>query len=300
MEFRQLKTFLAVAERLSFHRGARAIGYAQSSVSAQVMALEEELGVRLFDRLGRRVRLTPAGESLEPYARKIIDLEAAARAEAAEESRAVGSLTVRVPETICVHRLPPVVADFRRRMPRVKLDFISCTAEGLRHDLQKGVTDLAFLLADEVASPDLRHEALGVEEMVLVAARGHRLAGARAVALGELAGETLLLSRVDCSYRRVLETAMRAAGVAAGLVMEYNSVAAIVRHAAAGLGLAFLPRVAARRELARGELTRLAWPQGGMEVARLMVWHKDKWLSPALRSFMDAARQALAGGDGEG
>ncbi len=296
MEIRQLKSFWVVAERLSFHRAAQELNYAQSSISAQVMALEEELGVRLFDRLGRRVQLTPAGEALLPYAAKMLDLAAAARAEVTEEKQAAGSLTIRVPESFCVHRLPAVVARFRRRMPRVRLGFITCAQEGLRRDLQKGVTDLAFLLADSLAAADLCVQALGTERLVLVAPPGHRLAGVRGLALAELAGETLLLSRVDCSYRRLLEAELTAAGVAPGLVLEFNSVAAIITHVRAGLGLTLLPEVAARAELKRGGLAALAWPEEGLETACLMVWHRDKWLSPALTGFMAAAREVLLEG----
>ncbi len=217
------------------------------------------------------------------------------RAEVTEEKQAAGSLTIRVPESFCVHRLPAVVARFRRRMPRVRLGFITCAQEGLRRDLQKGVTDLAFLLADSLAAADLCVQALGTERLVLVAPPGHRLAGVRGLALAELAGETLLLSRVDCSYRRLLEAELTAAGVAPGLVLEFNSVAAIITHVRAGLGLTLLPEVAARAELKRGGLAALAWPEEGLETACLMVWHRDKWLSTP-HGFHAAAREVLLEG----
>ena len=155
MEIRQLKTFKAVADHLSFHKAADAINYAQSTVSAQIMALEEDLGIPLFERLGRHIMLTEAGENLYQYACKMLELAEAARADLIESVRLAGSLTIRVPESFCVHRLIPVVAEFHNRMPNVKLRFITCAQEGLKRDLRKGVTDLAFLLTDSIQSKDL-------------------------------------------------------------------------------------------------------------------------------------------------
>jgi len=293
MEIRNLATFKSVADRLSFVKAAESLNYAQSTVSAQVAALEDELGVRLFDRLGRRILLTKAGEALYPYAERMLEMTRAARAEVMAESEATGSLAIRAPESLAVHRLPPVIAEFRRRMPKVGLNFITCTQDGLLRELGSGVVDLAFLLAESIGSAELKVEALGAEELMLAAAPGHRLAGALEVATRDLAGETLLLTKVDCSYRRVLERLLAESGVEPGMVLEFQSVAAATASAAAGLGVVALPRMAAREALAQGRLKELAWEVKGLEVAVLMIWHRDRWLSPAQQCFMQAVRDKL-------
>jgi len=94
MEIRQLKTFKAVVDHLSFHKAANAIHYAQSTVSAQIMALEEDLGIPLFERLGRRIMLTEAGENFYQYACKMLELAEAARADLTERVRMKGSLSL--------------------------------------------------------------------------------------------------------------------------------------------------------------------------------------------------------------
>ncbi|MCB2187169.1 MAG: LysR family transcriptional regulator [Deltaproteobacteria bacterium] len=293
MELRLLKTFLAVATRQGFHRAAQELNYAQSSVSAQIKALEEELGVSLFDRLGRRVQLTPAGEGLLPYARKMLELAAAARAELAEEALAAGSLTIRVPESFGAWRLPPAVARFRQRMPGVRLNFTACAQESLPRDLAGGVVDLAFLLAESLGAAELVSEALGVERLRLAASPAHPLAREGLGGPAGLAGETLLLTRTDCSCRRVLEAELKAAGVAAGAVVEFASLATVLAHTRAGLGVTIATEAALAEDLAQGRLTALAWPARGWEVAQLMLWHRGKWLSPALRGFMAAVRETL-------
>lgn len=293
MEIKQLKTFKAVADHLSFHKAAEAIHYAQSTVSAQIMALEDDVGVPLFERLGRQIILTEAGENLYLYANKMLELEEAARSELLERSQVAGSLTIRVPESFCVHRLPKVVVAFHREMPQVKLRFITCAQDGLKRDLRKGVTDLAFLLADGIQSADINVEIIGTEQLVFVAAPNHPLSQSRHLDLSMLAEYTLLVSRVDCSYRKLLMQSMQAAQIKSEKILEFNSVAAIIACVRQGLGLTLIPKVAVSHEINTKKLIALPWSDGDFEVAQLMIWHQDKWLSPVLKSFMDITRNLV-------
>ncbi|MHC1727703.1 MAG: LysR family transcriptional regulator [Syntrophobacteraceae bacterium] len=293
MEIRHLATFQAVGRFLSFNRAAEELNYAQSSVSAQIQALETELGVQLFDRLGRRILLTEAGVKLMQYAEKMLDLADETRSEVMGATELKGSLTVKVPETIGVHRLPPVVKEFRSRFPRVRLRFTSCSHEGLQKDLRTGTTDLAFLLTESISAADLSSEVLGTESLILVADPGHRLAGQSAVHARDLKGETILFSTVDCSYRRSLESVLGQGKVAYNAAIEFNSVAALKQCVMAGVGITALPEVTVSEDISRGRLTQLAWAEDKLEVATLMIWYQNRWLSPTLNAFMDVAREIL-------
>jgi|GEM_PF-11838 DNA-binding transcriptional LysR family regulator len=298
MELRDLRTFAAVARLLSFHRAAAELNAAQSTVSARIAALETELGVRLFERLGRRVALTDAGERLVQYAAKLIDVEDEARAWVTGESRLRGLLTVRVPESLCAYRLPPVIAAFRRRHPEVALHLTACTLNGLEKDLRQGITDLAFVMTDSVRGGDLVVEALGVEPLVLVAAPHHPLAGREALSARDLHGAMLVLSTADCSYRAVIEDALAAEGVQLAAGLEFSSAAALRGCVASGVGVTLLPGVAVRDELRAGTLRALAWADQPFETAVLMVRHKGKWVSPYMDTFMELCRAAYAETDG--
>lgn len=294
MELRDVKTFVIVAGLLNFNRAGQALHAAQSTVSARIQALEGELGVRLFDRLGRRVALTQAGERLLEYGRKLLDLESEARAWTAGETGAGGALAVRIPESLCVNRLPRVLGRFRERYPKVGLSFPTCSAEGLtREDLRKGLVDMAFLLADGVQALELRVECLGVEPLGLVAAPGHPLAARKAVSPGDLHGRTMLFTKSDCRYRRDFERMLAEEGVSPVADLEFASLEALKRCVAAGLGVSVMPLSAIRAEAAGGTLKILPWTGDALETAVLMVWHRDKWLSPALTAFMDLARREL-------
>lgn len=293
MELRDLRTFAEVARLLSFHRAGEALHAAQSTVSARVAALEEELGLRLFERLGRRVALTEAGERLLDYARKMLDLEDEARAWVVDASEARGTLTARVPESLCAYCLGEVIRQFRERFPKVRLSFTACAMDGLDKDLRRGVTDLAFLMADSIRGQDLLVEALAVAELRLVAAPTHRLARLAAVSCEDLRGETLVLSKADCSYRKIFEALLAEAGVVCGAGLEFSSAAALRRCVMAGVGVTLLPALAVREELDAGRLVALPWSGFELETAVLMIRHKDKWLSPPLAAFMELAREGL-------
>jgi DNA-binding transcriptional LysR family regulator len=294
MEIRQLRTFQAVAQMLSFNRAAERLHYAQSSISAQIQALEEELDVKLFDRLGRSILLTEAGERLLQYAGKILDLADETRAEVVRSKEPEGSLTIRVPESFCVHRLPPVVKRFRSRFPKVSLSFITCAVENLQKDLRKGITDLAFLLTESIQAADLEAEALSFEHIMLVANPDHPLAVKPKIKTRDLEGETILLSKVDCSYRRSFQQILDQEKVRPGATLEFNSIAAIKQCVMEGVGITILPEVTVAQDIAKGRLTPLAWEEEKLEVTALMIWYKDRWLSPTLSAFMDMTREVLS------
>lgn len=294
MEIRQLRSFQTVANLLSFNKAAGQLHYAQSSISAQIQALEEEFGVQLFDRLGRKVQLTESGTYLLKYANKILDLVEETQSEVVGNKELVGSLTVRVPETFGVHRLPAVIKDFHSRFPKVQLNFITCAHEDLEKDLRKGITDLAFLLAESISAADLEVETLGFESVVLVAGPHHPLAAKRSVHTRDLAGETILLSKVDCSYRKIFQQILDQEEVGRFSRLEFYSVEAIKRCLMSGIGVTVLPEIAVRDDVAQKKLIILPWTEGKIDVALLMIWYRDRWISPTLKAFMEVVKKITA------
>jgi len=197
MEFRLLKTFLVVAEELNFTRASKKLFLAQSSVSAQVKSLEEDLGVRLFDRIGRGIVLTDAGEKLMHYARRLEDLSEEMRADVTSVRQLRGSLTIRMPETLAAIYMPQVVERYHAENPDVQINFINCSDARLREELNSGSIDLAFLLTDDILSDNVTELVLGVEPLVLVAGADHPLAGQSEIRSEDMQGQTMLHTRVD-------------------------------------------------------------------------------------------------------
>lgn len=293
MEFRQLATFRMVAATLSFSRTAQALNYVQSSVTAQIQNLEEELGVRLFDRLGKRIALTDAGVRLQPYADKMVALAEEARLTVAGGDIPTGSLTITAPETICVYRLPMVLRKFRERFPQVKVLFRPNSFGDIRRCVSEGEVDVAFVIDEPMHSMALMIEPLVVEPLALLAAPDHCLARRSSIEARDLEDEYFLLTEVGCSYRNVLERELNEHGVHILTHLEFNSVEAIKQCTVAEMGVAFLPTVTVERELEEQTLVVLPWQGEAFSVVTQMLWHKEKWLSPALQAFLTVVRDVL-------
>jgi DNA-binding transcriptional LysR family regulator len=316
LELRQVETFRAVAEELSFSRAAAKLGYVQSSVSAQVAALERNLGVPLFDRLGRTIALTEAGAVMLSHSRRLLALAEETRVTVADagvlgSGEVAGSLAVSAPETLLTYRLPGLLALFHERHPRVRLSVrpsaVGRLVGSARRAVEEGEVDVAFVL-DESSSgrPDGRRgdrppvtglevEDLVEERIAVISPAAHALASSSHVVPSDLAGETLLLPEAPesgCAYRGQFERQLGADGVVPPEKMEFQSIEAVKRCVAAGMGVSVLPYVAVEGELRSGELSALAWG-GAFDVRTRMAWHGERWRSPALRAFLEAAREVF-------
>jgi DNA-binding transcriptional LysR family regulator len=301
MELRHLRTFRAVATRRSFTRAARELGYVQSAVTAHVKALEADLGVRLFDRLGRNIALTQAGSELLRYATAILDLADGARAAIANGGEPAGTLHVSAAETLCVYRLPSVLEQFGKRFPEVRVVFEPSKSgtldPTLRRELSEGVVDAAFVIEREhgdlgglVAEPLVR------EPLMLVAKPGHPLAEAGEVRPADLAEESVLMAEKGCGFREVFEEQMAGVGVEPKAEVEFTSSEAIKRCVEGGMGVAVLAAVSVAEEVRSGRLVALNWSEPGFHVSTQMIRHRDKWLSPALRAFLATTNDILGVG----
>jgi DNA-binding transcriptional LysR family regulator len=304
VELRQLETFVAVARELSFSRAAAGLGYVQSSVSSQVAALERELGVPLFDRLGRRIALTEAGRVMLDYSERLLDLAREAGEVVADavagSGEITGSLSVSAPETLLTYRLPELLTVFHEIYPKVRVS-LKPTAVGrlvgsTRRALEEGRVDVAFVLDElSVSVEGLSAELLMEEDVSVVAPPAHALASSTIMDPSNLSGETVLLPEAPqsgCVYRGRFERQLSEGGVVPRETLEFQSIEAIKRCVSAGMGVTVVPTVTVEAELAAGILSKLGW-QVPIRVGTLMAWNEARWVSPALRAFLKTAREVL-------
>jgi DNA-binding transcriptional LysR family regulator len=287
LDLRELKTFRVVATEKSFTRAANLLHYAQSSVTAQVQRLEEELGVPLFDRLGRRVELTLAGRQLLTYAERLLDLADEAKCSVQNDGQPAGILTVAAPETLLAYRLPELLKRFQAGYPAIHLSLVaseSC-ALGLGGIILAPQVDIAFTLDVPLKTNHLTVECLRPEPVVLVVSPQHPLAGKKKVDAEAIGREQALLTDRACSYRAVFERTLKAEGVSARASLEFLSVEAIKQCALATMGIAVLPEVVVAPELKRGTLVAIDWPRQPLLVYTQMFRHQDKWMSPVMCAF---------------
>ncbi len=293
MELRQLTTFRMVASTLSFSRTAQALNYVQSSVTTQIQVLEEELGVKLFDRMGKRIALTEAGRRLLVYAEKILALSEEAIQVVPGDGVPSGTLVVGAAETLCTYRLPKLLRLFHKSYPQVKIVFQPLPSREMQAIVLEGDVDVAFEISSLLRSPVMEIEPLIHEPLIILVAPDHHLASKETISGQDLKDEPLLLTEVGCSYRVLLEAALEKEGVHATSNVEFNSIEAIKQCVMASMGIAFLPLITVKNELEQGKLVQLNWPQHEFNVFTQMWRHKDKWVSPTLDVFMSMAREVL-------
>ena len=152
MEVRQLNTLIRAAQFQSFSKAAESLGYSQSAVTVQIKALEEELGVRLFDRMGKRVILTAQGQCFLEYANSILDTIHNARRALSEDAELEGCLHIGTLESLCFFRLPGLMHQFRVEHPKVSLRVTTGSPEELIEKMERGEVDLICIL-DSRATP---------------------------------------------------------------------------------------------------------------------------------------------------
>jgi len=286
MEIRQLEIFLALAKELHFTRAAKRVHCVQSNVTTQIRALEDELGAPLFDRLAKRVTLTGAGKRFLSYAERVLSTVEEARRIAAANTAPAGALFIGSPESILTYRLPGVLGSFRKRYPQVELTFRPYMQEGLTHSIESGELDLAVCMVDTVGDEGLKSIRLRTEKLLFVVGPKDSLAKKKRVQPEDLSGQTLLVTEAGCTYRKKLEQLLARMNVRPANTIEFSSVEAIKECVSLGMGVAFLPEIVVAEQLARRRLMALRWAGPEIEIATHVVWHKDKWISPALGAFI--------------
>jgi len=244
MDTRQLEYFVAVADELNFTRAAARVFAAQSTVSAGIRSLENELGAPLFERDAHGVRLTEAGRSVLPEARGAIEAVERMREFTDEHGPLRGTVRVGIFTNLTTIDLPGIMGEFHRRHPHVDLRLgpSPSGSTGLVEDVRQGRLDIAFHGLPD-AAPDLITRPLVDSPFLAVLPEGHPLARRRSVALTDLAEEAWVDSRAGFGNRVTLDRALQALGLTRRVPTELSDLGEIPRFVAAGLGVAALPEL---------------------------------------------------------
>jgi len=295
LNLHQLATFQVVAKHSSFSRAAEELHFSQPAVSAQIHLLEKSLGIKLFDKIGRKTHLTHAGEALYLYSQKIFSLldETVEMMEALRSPHS-GILRVGADTTVGTYVIPGLLGKFHQLYPQVEIELEVFNRGYLLNELTTNMVDMAVMgkVPTEAA---VFSAPLALNEMVLIAPPTHRLAGCTQVPMKELGREHFLLREVGSGTRDALKQAFEEAGLALQVSMQVGNNSAIKQSVAAGLGIALISRVAINLELEMGRLVML--DVEGFPITRKwwLVHLKEKNLSAPARAFKNFVLQETDG-----
>ena len=287
MTITQLTTFLKIAETGNFSTAANELGYAQSTVTMQIKQLEDELGVMLFDRLGKSVSLTAAGERLRVHARKMQQLEREILTDVPMSDEPSGVLKLGISESLCYNRFPPLLLAYTRANPKVDIRIQFIMHDTFPEQLKNGTLDLCYTLNPLIEREDLRLLGKTEERLSFYAAPTHPLADRKRVTEQDLTGVPLLLTAHNCSFRKMLLEDLERAGVRPRIALETSSKEILKQFAANELGVAFMPEMAAEKEVKAGTLVKLKWAGSAFPIYSQVFVHKDKNVSPAIRALVE-------------
>jgi len=243
MDISALETFLAVADSGSFSRAAERLHLTQPAVSKRIAALESDLETALFERIGRRVALTDAGQALLPRARVLLgELEDTRRALTNLSGRVAGRLRIGTSHHIGLHRLPPVLRAYTEHYPDVVLDLQFMDSEAACQAVLRGELELAIVTLPPDPPPRLDCEPVWKDVLQLVVARDHQLARARRVTPAALAGHPAILPGTETFTRKLIDDAFARLGYQPQIHLSTNYLETIKMMVSIGLGWSVLPQ----------------------------------------------------------
>jgi DNA-binding transcriptional LysR family regulator len=297
MDLDQLHTFLEIVRLKSFSKAAQSCFRTQPAVSAQVRQLEQDLSAPLFERLGTKIALTPAGRIFADYAEQILELRRRAQNAISELERTPrGELVIAANEATCIYVLPRVFLAYKKLFPNVEI--LVDRSYGARvveavvdNQADFGITQLP------VKEKRLEVAKIHSDEIKLIVPPGHPLAGKKEILPSDLIGEPLLLPKAGTTRSR-LTTWLEPVADELHVSMELDSTEMIKRFVMTGLGASFLAATHCREEVAAGRLAAISLGPEPIVRQVALIYRRDKALSKAALGFINIVLEhaAMVGG----
>lgn len=296
MELRYLTTFKTILDCGSFLAAAQKLDYTRSTITFQVQQLEQELHVQLFERIGRRMVLTKAGQALVPYVDAVLQAMEALEGQGRDEAALTGTLRVAVAETLLTYRMPPVLKAFRTRAPGVRLSVQCQDCYRIRDELIQGRVDLGIHYDVGGYGTSLITEPLAEVPLAVVGAP--QLGDCELRTPGGRRALSLLTNDEDSIYQKLFERYLDERSIVlTGGVMDLGNVETVKSCVASNVGIALLPRFAVEEALACGAL-RTVETDLDASLTAVCSYHRNKWIGPAMALFLRLTREMLQMGAG--
>ncbi len=285
MEIRTLNTFLLVTKLGSFSQTAKQLGYSQSTVTMQIQQLENELGIPLFDRIGKTVALTPAGEKLAGYARTILQISEQAKNDL-QNTQVRGTLRMGLAESLCSIFFPQVLKVYHERYPQVEIVLIRGGHQEMLTKLNHNEIDMFYTLGEPLFQKELVKEMNVAEETYFICSSRHPFAGKENITLEDVLKEEFILTEKGMSYRDQLEQFLARRDLELTGYLELGDIIMIRQLVENDMGLSFLPGYAVNDSIGKGTMKKLEVPGCHIIAWRQLVRRKDKFVTPQMKTMI--------------
>jgi len=287
MELKNLATFIQVAELNSFSRAGEKLGYSQPTVSMQIKQLEEELGVRLFDRIGHTVRLTDRGRDVLAHAQRICHLCQEMGQADDQKERVGGVIRLAMADSLCGPMIRRGFSSLREQYPHISLELTTAGTGELFRLLDHNEVDLVCTLDSHIYNTNYviaHEEKIGVH---FVVRSGDPLAQREALRKEDLLTQPFLLTEKGMSYRRLLDEWLARDSVELRPILEFGSADLLCALVEEGAGISFLPDYVTQDAVRRGAVRRMEAEGFAPELWKQLLYHRDKWVSQPMQAVID-------------
>lgn len=291
MELKYLHTFKVIVEEGGFTKAAQRLNYTQSTITFQIGQLEQALSARLFERIGRKMVLTQAGEQLIPYVDDV--LASVERLQNFEEDFTAwrGDLKIGVGETLLSYQIPPILKVFHAKAPNARLFLRSMNCCDIRDALIAGTLDIGIFYQDVGGfGTSLEITPLRSYEMALVASPAVKEQLPDFITPDRRLPVPFIINEPNCIFRQIFEQYLRERAIQLDHTIELWSIQTIKQLVQNDVGVTYLPSFTVQQELAQGTLAEIPTGLSGTVITAVCGYHKNKWISPLMKLFLELCK----------
>ena len=290
MDLRELRIFVKAAEKLNFSRTAEELGYTQANVTLQIKNLEAELGVLLFDRIGKNIYLTQDGNLFLTYARQVLSDSDSLKELFHTEKRHAGKINVGMSESILAAEFPGMIQEYHRKYPKIQVCVKVGTREMMYDMLLHNELDFAYIIDQNSIGSEWVGRVIKEETVYFLASPEHPLAGrakrGEKIGIEEILNEELILTECHVGYSYALSQLLSLNGMTLSPYLETGNTEVIRRLLEQNQGISYLPLYIVEKELAGKTIVPIRIPEYEVLIYRQVFWHKNKFLTVPMKEFM--------------
>ncbi len=292
MELKYLNTFRTIVETGSFTNAAKKLNYTQSAITFQISQLEQELSIKLFEKMGRTMVLTQAGKLLVPYVDDVFQSIDKLNSFENDLSSYQGDLYIGSGETLLCYYLPSILKEFHKTAPKARLHLRSMNCYDIRDELVKGTIDLGIFYEDIGGfGCNLTAYPLGNYQLKLVASPEIKRRYPDFITPDRTIPIPLIINESTCVFRQIFEQYLNERAIVLDYTIELWSIPTIKNLVKSNMGVSFLPTFAVADELKSGELVEIPTAISHTKISAICAHHKNKWISPVMQLFINLCQE---------
>ena len=290
MELRTIDTFLKVASIQNLSKAAEQLGYTQSAVTIQIQKLEKELGIELFERIGKHIYLTDKGKDFIFYANKIMQDAESALAFSKEETSPTGKLRIGGVESICTGLLPDLLIEFHKICPNVEIVIKSGPSSALLEMAASNEIDLIFTMDHKIYKKEWICAIENQEDIIFVTLAKNKN-NKDIVPIEELIKEPFILTETGAAYRYELEQMLAEMNLQIHPILEIGNTETIINLLKRGIGYSYLPKFTVYNELKSGVLAQVNTNLVDVKMSHQLIYYKNKWITKQMEIFINLTQK---------